>query len=298
MIHIAKAFYKISRKSLNLSIVHLVFTNYKLCIIKCILSVTFTAIILQEHQKLSSHNYQFTRYYINSKSCYYEIYICVLYTVSPSLNKPYGIIKMLINNLTAYINNSYSDIIKLLTEIEAYTGNPCFIKPNIALVISPSIDVPYIDMFLWNIIELYINCDRVAYHLIFKHEIITYVYYFDSQVPYLLSLIFILFIIVKLCAIITSLIHILDIIFIMFIVSLLYLYINIFKMASIMYLIIIISAQNLYINAELQYQINSVLTKELYIIKCIHCIHCNGINGNLRITNNVINQLLFFNCNN
>ena len=279
MIHIAKAYYKFSRKTLNLSKLCLVSTNYKLCIHNCILSVTLATIITsQEHQLLSSHNYQFTRYYINSKSCYYESYIFILYTVSPSLNKTYKHIENVINNYTADNNTNYSDIIQLLVEIETYTGNPCFKKTNIAVVISPFIDVPYIDKFLCNKTELYIICNRVTYCpiFIFKQQNITYVYYFDSQVPYLLYLIYTLFLLVKLCAIITSLIHILDILFIMFIISLLYLYANIFKLADIMYLIIIISTQNLYANAKLQYHISSVLTKEIYILNGIACF-CSKI---------------------
>ena len=83
-IHITKAFYKNSRKTLTLSKVHLVLLNYKLCIILCILSVTFAAMNSQEYQMLSSHN-QFTWYFITCKPCYYEIYISILCTVSPSL---------------------------------------------------------------------------------------------------------------------------------------------------------------------------------------------------------------------
>ena len=78
-IHINKAFFKISRKTLNLSKIHLVFTNNNLCINLWILSATFPDMNLQEHQMLSSHN-QFTRYYITCKSCYYEVYICILCT--------------------------------------------------------------------------------------------------------------------------------------------------------------------------------------------------------------------------
>ena len=109
---------------------------------------------------------------------------------------------------------------------------------------------------------------------------------------YFLSLIYILFCLVKLCANITSLIHVFDIISIMFIISLLYPIIYNFKLADIMYLIIIISAQNLYINYELQFHISSVLTNELYIFKCIGCIHCSGISGNLLITNCVVNHFI------
>ena len=132
------------------------------------------------------------------------------------------------------------------------------------------------------------NCDRVTYYPIFKLQNITYGFYIDSQVPYPLSLIYILYYLVKLCAFITSLNHVLDI---MIIISLLYLFANIFKLADIMYLTIIISAQNLYIYIELQLHISSVLTKELYIFKCTYYIHCNGVSGNLLITNNVVNHL-------
>ena len=295
MIHIAKAFDKISSKTLNLSKFGLVFSNFKLCINKCILSVTFAAIISQEHKMLSSHIYQFTKYYINSKSCYYEICIFILHTASPSLNKPYKNIKILINNFTADNNDSYSDIIKLLTEIEAHTGNPHFIKTNIDLAISPSIDVPYIDMFLCNIIELYINCDRVTCCPIFKQQNITCDCYSDSQVPYHLYLISFLNLLVILCAIITSLNHTLDIIFI---VPFLCLHTYHFQLADIMYLIIIISFQIIYINAESQSHISSVLIKELQVFKCIHCIHCNGICGNLLITNNVVNCFNLIQSNN
>ena len=229
--------------------IHVVFTNYQLCINLCILSVTFAAIYSQEHQILSSHN-QFTMHYFDCKLFYYGIYI-----------------------------------IYLLTEKETYTGNPCFIKPNIAFIISLYIDVPYIDMSLYNITDCYLNCDRVKYYPIFKQQNITFGFYLDSQVPYFLSLIYILFCLVKLCANITSLIHVLDIMSFMFIISLLYLITYNFKVAGFMYLTIIISAQNLYIYNELQFHISSVLTNELYIFKCACCIHCNGISGNLLINN-------------
>ena len=246
-IHITKAFYKISRKTLILSKVHLVLINYKLCIILCILSVTFAAIYSQEYQMLSSHN-QFTRYFITCKPCYYEIYISILCTVKTSLN-----------------NNCYLDITILLTEKDAYTGNPCFIKPTIVFIISFSIDVPYIDMFLCNITDLYMNCNRITYYIILIIQ----------NVPYFLSLIYISSGIVKLCAFITSLNHVLDIMSIMFFISFLYLFTYIFKLADIMYLLII--------------QISSVLKKEPYIFKSFYHIHFKGISGSLLITNNVVN---------
>ena len=282
MIHITKVFYKLSKKTLALFKVCLISTNYKLSIIIYILSVIFATSIPREYQLLSSHNCQFSRYYINFKLCHYEMYIRILYTVSPSLNKLHKFIKNIINNFTADNNNYYSDIIKLLTVEEAYTGSPRFIKPNIDFIISPSIDVPYIDLFLFlcNITNVYIISDRVRYCTRIKQQYITYGCYFDSHVPYLLN------VLVKLCAIITSLNHILDIIFI---ITILCLFMHNFQLADIMYLIIIISAQNLYINAESQCHIKSLLTKELHVVKCIHCIHCNGICGNLPITKNVVN---------
>ena len=130
------------------------------------------------------------------------------------------------------------------------------------------------------------NCDRVSNCPIFNQQIITYWFYLDSQVPYILFIIYTLSCLVKLCAIITSPNHILDI---MFFISLLYLYTYTFKLAVIMYLSVV-HAQNIYINMELQYHTNSVLSKEIYIFKCIYFIHCNGIWGNLLITNNVVNH--------
>ena len=286
MIHITKVFYKLSKNILTLSKVRLVSTKYKLRINIYILSVIFAISIPQEYQLLSSHNYQFSWYYINLNLCHHEMYISILYTVSPSLNKPYKYINNIIINFTTDNNNCYSDIIKLLTVEETYTGNPCFIKPNIDFIISPSIDVPYIDLFLCYITNFYIISDRVRYCTRFKQQNITYGCYFDSHVPYHLYLISFLNLLVKLCAIITSLNHILDIIFI---IPFLCLYTYNFQLPDIMYLIIIISAQNLYINAESQCHINSVLTKGLQIFKCIHCIHCNCICGNLLLINNVVN---------
>ena len=222
------------------------------------------------------------------------MYISILYTDSPSLNKPYKYIKNIINNFAADNNNCYSNIIKLLT-VEAYTGNPCFIKPNIDFIISPSIDVPYIDLFLCNNTNLYIISERVRYCTIFKQQNITCDCYSDSHVPYHLYLISFLNLLVILCAIITSLNHTLDIIFI---VPFLCLHTYHFQLADIMYLIIIISFQIIYINAESQSHISSVLIKELQVFKCIHCIHCNGICGNLLITNNVVNCFNLIQSNN
>ena len=275
-VYITKAFYKNSRKTLTLSKVHLVLLNYKLCIILCILSVTFAAMNSQEYQMLSSHN-QFTWYFITCKPCYYEIYISILCTVSPSLNKPYKNTKNKINNFTANNNNCYSDIANLLTDKDAYTGKPCFMKPNIVFIISFSINVPYIDMFLCNITYLYMNCNRITYYIILIIQNVTYGFYINSQVPYFLSLIYILSGLVKLCAFITSLNHVLDIMSIMFFISLLYLFTYIFKLADIMYLSII--------------HISSVLTKELYIFKSFYHIHFKGISGSLLINNNVVNYL-------
>ena len=325
MIHITKAFYKISRKTSTISKVRLVLTNYKLCINKCILSVTFTPINSQEHQMLSSHNYKFTRYYTNCKLCYCEIYISILCTVSPSLNKPHKNSKNEINNFTAVICPSMNvpgidmfiyNITDLYITYDRVTYCPIFEQQNInydfyfdslvpyllsliyilsclvklcaiiTFIICPFMDVPDLDMFLCNITDLYMNCDRVSNCPIFNQQNITYWFYFDSQVPYILFIIYTLFCLVKLCAIITSPNHILDI---MFFISLLCLYTFILKLAVIMYLIIV-PAQTIYINTELQYHTNSVLTKEIYIFKCIYFIHCHGIWGNLLITNNVVNH--------
>ena len=138
------------------------------------------------------------------------------------------------------------------------------------------------------------NCDRVSNCPIFNQQNITYWFYCDSQVPYILFIIYTLFCLAKLCAIIISPSHILNI---MFFISLLYLYTYILKLAVIMYLSIV-PAQTIYINTELQYYKNSVLSTEIYIFKCIYFIHCNGIWGNLLITNSVVNHFNLIKRNN
>ena len=130
-------------------------------------------------------------------------------------------------------------------------------------------------MFLCNITDLLINCNRITYYIILIIQNVTYGFYINSQVSYFLSVIYILSGLVKLCAFITSLNHVLDIMSIMFFISFLYLFTYIFKLADIMYLLII--------------QISSVLKKELYIFKSFYHIHFKGISGSLLITNNVVN---------
>ena len=272
MIHITKKLCGISKKTLILSKVRTLFINCNI----------FANIISQGYQPASSHNHQFIRYYINSALCCYEIYIS---TGSPSLNKLYGNIRYIINKLIADNNICYSDKIKLSTEEEVSTGNPCFIKPNNTFLISPSIDVTYIYMFLCNIVELYMNCERIRYCPRFKQHNITYGFYVDEQVPYFLYLIYFLKILVKilvkLCAISTSLNHIIDT---MSNISFLDLYTYAYKLADIMELIIIIHTDILYIKAELYCHKNTVLAKDLDVFICINC---NCFFGNLLITINI-----------
>ena len=181
----------------------------------------------------------------------------------------------------------YINFIMCYRNYHSGTGSPCISK-HIRSTICTIIKIIICIMYLFH----FMNCDRVTYYPIFKQQNITFGFYLDSQVPYFLSLIYILYCLVKLCANITSLIHVLDIMYFMFIISLLYLITYNFKVVGIMYLTIIISAQNLYIYNKLQFHISSVLTNELYIFKCTCCIHCNGISRNLLINNWVVNHFI------